>query len=102
MPHREPDHARKFGRSSSMGQPSRKLMSARTFQFAVAGAILAGTLIAQTHAIEARKDYHFNVGPRAGVSVNNPYGSISVKPWTGNVVTINALLASDKVEVDNN
>jgi DUF4097 and DUF4098 domain-containing protein YvlB len=77
-------------------------MSARTFQFAVAAAILAGTLIAQTHAIEAHKDYHFNVGPRAGVSVNNPYGSISVKPSTGNVVTISAVLASDKVEVDNN
>jgi Putative adhesin len=83
-------------------QQSRKLMSARTFQFAVAGAMLAGTLIAQTHAIEAHKDYRFNVGPRAGVSVNNPYGSISVKPSTGNVVIISALLASDKVEVDNN
>ena len=33
--------------------------------------------------------------------MNNPYGSISVKPSTGNIVVINAVLASDKVEVDN-
>jgi DUF4097 and DUF4098 domain-containing protein YvlB len=43
----------------------------------------------------------FNVGPRAGVSVNNPYGSVSVKPSTGNLVVINAVLSSDKVEIDN-
>lgn len=78
-------------------------MSARTLQVAVVGAMLAGTLVAQTQttAVGARKDYHFNVGPKSGVSVNNPYGSISVKPSVGNVVTINAVLASDKVEVDN-
>ncbi len=50
-------------------------MSGRTLQLVVVGAMLAGSLVAQTH-----KDYHFNVGPKAGVSVNNPYGSISVKP----------------------
>lgn len=59
--------------------------------------MLAGTLVAETH-----KDYRFNVGPKAGVSVNNPYGSISVKPSTGNFVVISAVLSSDKVEVDNN
>ncbi len=58
--------------------------------------MLAGTLLAETH-----KEFHFNVGPKSGVSVNNPYGSISVKPSNGNVVVINAVLASDKVEVDN-
>ncbi len=72
-------------------------MSGRTMQLAVVGAMLAGTLVAETH-----KDYHYNVGPKSGVSVNNPYGSISVKPSTGNVVSINAVLASDRVEVDNN
>jgi len=77
-------------------------MSGRTIQLAVVGAMLAGTLIAETQAAGTHKDYHFNVGPRAGVSVNNPYGSISVKPSTGNVVAISAVLASDKVEVDNN
>jgi len=72
-------------------------MSGRTIELVVVGAMLAGTLAAQTH-----KDYRFNVGPKAGVSVNNPFGSVSVKPATGNVVVINAVLYSDKVEVDNN
>ena len=75
----------------------RVLMSARTIEMVAIGALLAGTLLAETH-----KEYRFNVGPKSGVSVNNPYGSISVKPSTGNVVIINALLYSDKVEVDKN
>ena len=62
----------------------------------LAGTIMSGTLLAQTH-----KEYRFNVGPRAAISVNNPYGSVSVKPSTGNVVVISAILFSDKVEVDN-
>jgi len=71
-------------------------MSGRTIQLVAIGTLLAGTLVA-----ESRKEYHFNVGSKAGISVNNPYGSISVKPSTGNTVTINAVLHSDKVEVDN-
>jgi len=59
--------------------------------------ILAGTLLAQN-----KKEYHFTVGPHAGVSVMNPYGSISVKPSLSNTVTVSAILRSDKVEVDNN
>jgi DUF4097 and DUF4098 domain-containing protein YvlB len=76
-------------------------MSGRTIELmmvgAMVGAMTAGTLVAQT-----RKELHFNVGPKAGVSINNPYGSISVKPAAGNVVTVNATLASDKVEIDSN
>jgi len=63
---------------------------------AVMAGMTVATLAAQTH-----KEYRFNVGPKAGVSVNNPYGSVTVKPSTGNFVVINAILASDKVEVDN-
>ncbi len=74
-------------------------MSGRTIKLVVVGAMVgamsAGTLLAETH-----KEFHFNVGTKAGVSVNNPYGSISVKPSAGNTVTINAVLYSDKVEVD--
>ena len=62
----------------------------------LAGTMMSGTLLAQTH-----KEYRFNVGPRAGISVNNPYGSVSVKPSIGNVVVVNAILSSDKVQVDN-
>jgi DUF4097 and DUF4098 domain-containing protein YvlB len=72
-------------------------MSARTIQLVIVGAMLAGTLAAETH-----KEYRFNVGPKSGISVNNSYGSISVKPSTGNVVVISAVLSSDKVEVDSN
>jgi DUF4097 and DUF4098 domain-containing protein YvlB len=82
-------------------------MSGRTIELAVAGAMLAGTLTVGTLSVgtlaaQTHKDYRFNVGPNAGVSVNNPFGSVSVKPATGNVVVISAVLYSDKVEVDNN
>ena len=60
------------------------------------GILLAATAVAETH----KKEYRFNVGPRAGISVNNPYGSISVKPATTSVVVVNAVLYSNKVEVD--
>jgi DUF4097 and DUF4098 domain-containing protein YvlB len=70
-------------------------MSGRTIKLAAIGAMMAGTLVAQS-----RKEYRFNVGSKAGVSVNNPYGSISVKPSPGNTVVVSAVLASDKVEVD--
>ncbi len=72
-------------------------MRARIIQLVVVGAMLAGMLVAETH-----KEYRFNVGPKSGISVNNAYGSISVKPSTGNVVVISAVLSSDKVEVDSN
>ena len=76
-------------------------MSGHTIQLATISAVLAGTIMSGTLLAETHKEYRFNVGPRAGVSVNNPYGSVSVKPATGNVVVINAVLSSDRVEVDN-
>jgi len=71
-------------------------MTGRTVRILVIGVMMAGTLIA-----ESRKEFRFNVAAKSGVSVNNPYGSITVKPSTGNFIVINALLHSDKVEVDN-
>jgi DUF4097 and DUF4098 domain-containing protein YvlB len=76
-------------------------MSGHTIQLATISAVLAGTIMSGTLLAQTRKEYRFNVGPRAGVSVNNPYGSVSVKPSTGNLVVISAVLSSDKVEVDN-
>jgi len=75
-------------------------MGGRTLQVAAISAVLAGT-IPGTLLAQAHKEYRFNVGPKAGLSVNNPYGSVSVRPSTGNVIVINAVLFSDKVEVDN-
>jgi DUF4097 and DUF4098 domain-containing protein YvlB len=72
------------------------MVRTRTAKVVAIGLIVAGTLLA-----ESRKEYHFSVGPKAGISVVNPFGSISVKPSSNNTVTVNAILHSDKVEVDN-
>lgn len=77
-------------------------MSGRKVQIAVIGAVIAGSITVTALAAETHKEFRFNVTPKSGVSVNNPYGSISVRPSNGNVVIINAVLSSDKVEVDNN
>jgi DUF4097 and DUF4098 domain-containing protein YvlB len=77
-------------------------MSRRTIKVVATSALIAGTLISEAAFADSHKEYHFNVGAKSGISVNNPYGSISVKPSTGNTVVINAILHSDKVEVDNN
>lgn len=71
-------------------------MSGRTIRLAAMGLVLTVTLFGQS-----RKEYRFNVGTKATVSVNNPFGSISVKPSNGNTVFVAAVLHSDKVEVDN-
>src|SRR5579864_2776471 len=76
-------------------------MFGRTVNF-VLGFVAVGAMLLGTAAAETHKEYRFNVGAKSGVSVSNPFGSISVKPSTGNFVVINALLSSDKVEVDNN
>ena len=83
-----------------MSGTSGKLMNGRIVEQIVAGAVLAGTVMSGSLIAETHKEYRFNVGPKAGVSINNPYGSISVKPASGNVVVVNAILSSDKVEVD--
>jgi len=76
-------------------------MSGRIVELAAVSIVIAGSVTASLSA-ETHKEFRFNVGPRAGISVNNPYGSVSVKPSTGNAVVVNATLSSDKVEVDNN
>jgi len=73
------------------------MLSKRAAKLVTVTVIMAGALVA-----ESKKELHFTVGPRSGVSVMSPYGSISVKPSSGNTVTVVAILHSDKVEVDNN
>jgi DUF4097 and DUF4098 domain-containing protein YvlB len=53
-----------------------------------------------TAVSDTRKDYRFPVGPKANVSVETQYGSITVKPGSANQVVVVAFLKSDKVEVD--
>jgi DUF4097 and DUF4098 domain-containing protein YvlB len=76
------------------------MVSSHAAKLAVIGVIVAGTLVAESKA-ESKKELHFSVGPKAGVSVLNPYGSITVKPSLNNTVIVNAVLHSDKVEIDN-
>src|SRR5262249_18344765 len=63
-----------------------------------------GTIVVVTLATlavaETKKEYRFEVGPRAKVSIVNQYGSVSVKPSTNNYVIVDATTYSDKVEVD--
>ena len=49
---------------------------------------------------EIHKELHFKVGKRALISINNPYGPVTVKPGVPHQVTVSAILHSDKVEVD--
>ena len=49
---------------------------------------------------ETRKEMHFKVGHHATLSITNQYGPISVHPANGREVVVTALLASDKVEID--
>jgi DUF4097 and DUF4098 domain-containing protein YvlB len=62
----------------------------------IVGMALTSTLA----AAQNRKQYRFNVSPRATIAVTNQYGPISVKPGTANQVVVSAFLHSDKVEVD--
>jgi len=62
--------------------------------------VLLLVLVATLAIAEAKKELHFTVGPRANVTVINPYGPISVKSASGNQVVVTATLHSDKVEVD--
>jgi DUF4097 and DUF4098 domain-containing protein YvlB len=65
-------------------------------KFTIVGIALTSTLA----AAQNRKQYRFNVSPRATIAVTNQYGPISVKPGTANQVVVSAFLHSDKVEVD--
>jgi hypothetical protein len=49
---------------------------------------------------ETKKEYRFEVGVRSKVSIINQFGSVAVRPSTGNYVLVNATIYSDKVEVD--
>jgi DUF4097 and DUF4098 domain-containing protein YvlB len=65
----------------------------------MAGLVLA-TCLASVAIAESRKEYRFDVGPQANVSVDTQYGAISVKPGGANQVLITATVKSDKAVVD--
>jgi DUF4097 and DUF4098 domain-containing protein YvlB len=65
----------------------------------VTGLVLA-TCLTSAALAENRKEYRFNVGSQANVSVETQYGAISAKPGSANQVIIVATTRSDKVQVD--
>jgi DUF4097 and DUF4098 domain-containing protein YvlB len=56
--------------------------------------------LAVVSAAQTRQEFRFAVGPRVTIAIVNQYGSISVKPSSGNLVVVIATRASDKVEID--
>src|ERR1039457_3964279 len=72
----------------------------RLQQTTVVTLVLATCLVSAAMA-ESRKEYRFDVGPNANISVETQYGTISVKPGTSSQVVVTAILQSDKTEVDN-
>jgi len=64
-------------------------------------AVVTMICITTMTATDTKREFKYNVGPKAAISINNEYGPVSVKPSTSNQVVIDATLHSDKVEVDN-
>src|SRR5271165_4300099 len=85
-------------RDGGHGRRGRRIMksSKRAAQLAVV-VVLAGTTFV---VAESRKEFRFKVGRHASVSVMNQYGPITVRPASGKVVEVTAILHSDKAEVD--
>jgi DUF4097 and DUF4098 domain-containing protein YvlB len=51
-------------------------------------------------AAENRKEFHYQLGPHASVSVINQFGGVTVTPSRDGQVGVTAILHSNKVEVD--
>ncbi len=49
---------------------------------------------------DVHKDLHFKVGKRPMISINNPYGPVTLKTGAAHEVVVKAVLHSDKVEID--
>ncbi len=62
--------------------------------------LVLATCLASVAMAESRKEYRYTVGPKANISVDTQYGSISVRPGAGNQVVVTAISQSDKTEVD--
>ena len=51
-------------------------------------------------AAESRKEFHYQLGPHATISVMNQFGGVSITPSSDSQVGVVALVRSNKVEVD--
>ncbi len=74
-------------------------MRSRANDFTIVVALVAG-LAAVSVAAEVHKQFRYTVGPHPSVTVRNAYGPVTVRLGTGRQVLVNAVVRSDKVEVD--
>jgi DUF4097 and DUF4098 domain-containing protein YvlB len=66
---------------------------------AIVGLVVAACMVSAATA-DTRKEYRYTVGPKASVTVDTEYGSISVKPGNANQVLVVAMIRSDKAGID--
>jgi putative adhesin len=63
--------------------------------------VLVVSLLALTAAAQGKKEFTYNVGPRAVVSITNNYGPITVKPSGSRQVVVETVSHSDAVGLVN-
>lgn len=66
-----------------------------------AGVVIAIALLAMSAAAQDKKEFSYNVGPRAVVSITNNYGPITVKPSGSRQVVVETVSHSDAVSLVN-
>src|SRR6478672_12633926 len=66
-----------------------------------AGVMIAIALLAMSAAAQDKKEFTYNVGPRAVVSITNNYGPITVKPSGSRQVVVETVSHSDAVSLVN-
>lgn len=71
----------------------------RTKRVTVAVLLLA-LATAVSAAAQTKKDFKYTVSPGSSINVYNEYGPVSVRAGGDRQVVVNAILASDKVEID--
>ncbi|MGB8010082.1 MAG: DUF4097 family beta strand repeat-containing protein [Terriglobales bacterium] len=71
-----------------------------SFKHGTVVTLVLATCLSSAALAETIKEFRYTVGPNANISVDTQYGSISVKPGSGNAVVVTATLKSDNVEVD--
>lgn len=66
-----------------------------------AGLVITIALLAMSVTAQDKKEFTYNVGPRAVVAITNNYGPITVKPSGGRQVVIETVSHSDAVRLVN-
>src|SRR6476646_8283799 len=76
-------------------------MSLRNVIEVQTGVVIVIALLAMSAAAQDKKEFTYNVGPRAVVSITNNYGPITVKPSGSRQVVVETVSHSDAVSLVN-